>query len=427
MKILITQNHLADYAGSEMITLETASALSGSHDVTVYTNLFGAPIQRDFTKQNIPVITDDDTEVRLKDYDIIWVHHQLLPPSILQDLQKKEPKRPHFIFNHMSPYEPYEFPFLAELEPKIASLILVNSPETQKMALDHGLSENKIMMLDNPAPDEFYVKKPHARTLKSIAVITNHCPPELSEAIQLLREKGHAVDTIGRSFNNFKLVTPSLIKRYDLIVGIGKNVQLGLVAGIPVYVYDHFGGPGYLTLQNFSKARKHNFSGRGFDITRSAQEIADDITANHAKGSKSLLALHEKHATDFLLSSKLDGILRLLKASRPSRATLSTAESKGHTATLKLIRREFLNNKHLYSDLQNVLEATDDLRKQLYALGDKHNQLVNALATEQQKSSDLNHKLHIAKIELEQFPTRHVVRIRKTVAQQVKRNKSPSA
>ena len=35
--------------------------------------------------------------------------------------------------------------------------------------------------------------------------------------------------------------------------------------GVPVYVYDYLGGPGYLTEANFSLAERNNFSGRGFE------------------------------------------------------------------------------------------------------------------------------------------------------------------
>jgi len=33
---------------------------------------------------------------------------------------------------------------------------------------------------------------------------------------------------------------------------------------VPVYLYDHFGGCGWLTEDNFALAEWHNFSGRGF-------------------------------------------------------------------------------------------------------------------------------------------------------------------
>lgn len=51
---------------------------------------------------------------------------------------------------------------------------------------------------------------------------------------------------------------------YDSVISIGKTVQYCLASHISVFCYDHFGEPGYISRNNYDKARHHNFSGRGF-------------------------------------------------------------------------------------------------------------------------------------------------------------------
>lgn len=71
-------------------------------------------------------------------------------------------------------------------------------------------------------------------------------------------------------------VTPDLISQYDCVFTIGKTVQYCMISSTPVYVYDRFGGFGYLDAENFEKCAYANFSGRG-GITKSSEEIASEI------------------------------------------------------------------------------------------------------------------------------------------------------
>ena len=51
----------------------------------------------------------------------------------------------------------------------------------------------------------------------------------------------------------------SFLQQYDLVITIGRTVPRCLAMGVPVYVYDYLGGPGYLTEANFSLAERNNF------------------------------------------------------------------------------------------------------------------------------------------------------------------------
>ncbi len=70
---------------------------------------------------------------------------------------------------------------------------------------------------------------------------------------------------------------PEHLEGVSAVISIGKSVQNALLYGLPVYVYDHFGGPGWLSHVNFEKAEKYNFSGRCSNRKLSTEMIAREL------------------------------------------------------------------------------------------------------------------------------------------------------
>ena len=103
--VLITQNQLVNYAGSEIVTLELAEYFSGiGAQVTIATNLYGEPIKSDFSKlKNVKIIElNDNLELNTQNqYDVVWVHHSLIPLDVLRNIIEGGIK-PKIIYNHMS-------------------------------------------------------------------------------------------------------------------------------------------------------------------------------------------------------------------------------------------------------------------------------------------------------------------------------------
>ena len=81
-RFLITQSSLTQFAGSEIVALELASFLNEhSAKTTVFTWAYDGAIKSEFEKLNINVITNEE-KLHLKDFDYIWVQHQVIPSSI---------------------------------------------------------------------------------------------------------------------------------------------------------------------------------------------------------------------------------------------------------------------------------------------------------------------------------------------------------
>jgi hypothetical protein len=215
----------------------------------------------------------------LSEYDIVYCQHSMLlrlfstqPDNIIFGSS-----RPLFVYNHLSPYERFELPGGLS-EALTADLILANSPETATVIASFGRAFRNVEVMPNPAPIGFAVgRTPRtAKRLERLLVVSNHLPPEALEAINSLSSQGIDVHKIGIPERPRRL-SPEDLHKVDAVMTIGKTVQYAIRAACPVYIYDHFGGPGWLTSENFTKAEAVNFSGRDTPTHKTAQDIAQDL------------------------------------------------------------------------------------------------------------------------------------------------------
>lgn len=106
------------YNGSTMVTVELARYLTDEGaDVTIYAYAYDYPIKAEL--DNIDsfkvVVASDDESLSLNDFDYIWIHSQVLPVSIVDEMTHELPRHmPKFIFLHMSPFDwiPDERPYI---------------------------------------------------------------------------------------------------------------------------------------------------------------------------------------------------------------------------------------------------------------------------------------------------------------------------
>lgn len=326
LKILLTQNDISSINGSAIIIFELAKFFKyAGATVTVYTYFQHDPLKSIFKENGIFITNSDDT-LSLDNFDYVWVHQQVLPLSIIRELEfiHEKEKPPIFIFNHMSSldYIAEEFPYVWDLENKLSSLSLFNSLET-KEAQDNMLAKDMPKSLyQNPAPKHFSeTRTTKISGIKKILVISNHPPQEVIDLKEKFTKAGIKLVLLGENQEEYRLIDLELLEEYDLIISIGKTVQNCLVAGIPVYVYDHFGGPGYLDRLNLELAEHNNFSGRGFK-KKTSDEIYSEIIDNYDTAVGFIEAKRdsfmEKFTIDYLIAnifkhikkksySKLDG------------------------------------------------------------------------------------------------------------------------
>ena len=271
MKILITNLYLSTYRGSEVNCYELSRYFSAQgHEVNVFCFEKNEIFTKYFDKLNITVCTDVN-ELKYQQYDLIWAQHYVVLNVVLLSKIKSE----KIVFSSLSPFETFEFP------PSYAnklSICLANSFETKQQLESNNVNSDNIYVFPNSVDfDHFKYKETNSRLAK-IACVSNHPPIELVDAEfrYLLEKNGLQIDYLGAGYDIHTLIDQDVLLNYDCIITIGKTVQYAMALKIPVYCYDYFGGPGWISKANIDTAFRNNFSGRGFN-KKSTSEIIDEI------------------------------------------------------------------------------------------------------------------------------------------------------
>lgn len=268
-KVLLTNHFLREFTGAEVAIYDLAKFFKGMGcDVIVGAYYFDNPLLEHFKDLSIGLVQLNDVQAG-QHFDLIWAHHFTTLDYVLID---KEITASKVVFSTLSPTEILETPPLSF---KSVDVFLANSMETQSALKKLGLK--KSLVFPNPVDAGFFecdLKK--AGDLNTIAVISNHCSPEILQAMKQI--EGHGVEVVffGRGFN-FELLTPQRLVEFDAAISIGRTVQYCLALGVPIYCYDHHGGPGWINKQNLSKAAYYNFSGRCTPIHKPSDMIFAEL------------------------------------------------------------------------------------------------------------------------------------------------------
>lgn len=344
-----------------MVTLELVEEFATKGwQVDVFTNYLHDPFAKEFEdlKARGAVVSDDPDDFAAHAYDLIWVHHAVLPVTVLERFQYGE-KTPPIIWNHMSTMPGIESPILADIEASAAAQSLHNSVETMNEMLSYGLPHARSSVWPNPAPRQFLADlkcDSASQRLTSILVVSNHPPQELEDALRIIEAEGVQVVRIGQE--RASRVTPAVFGEVDAVVTIGKSVQYALCLGVPAYVYDHFGGPGWLTAENFENAASHNFSGRPERRRLTSEELAHEVLGGYALARRFTAESLTQNKDRFGLEQLVDTLLKKVLEEKP-RPPLSSAQARRWSAFARTQRD---NTRAVQSAWENIagLEARLD-------------------------------------------------------------------
>ena len=366
MKVLITNFRLNNYAGSELNSLRTAKTFKKKGaDVEVATFSYGLPISDDFQRENIKVTDINKSDTDYKHYDLIWCQHAAILTKLLFENKVTADR---IIYSSLGPKEPLEAP------PQYANLLTECLAVSNETKCQCEKEVNADFTIFPNAFDEIwtqgeYIHKPDR--LNSIAVITNHCADEVKTAADILTSRGYSVDFIGYTpYGKARLITPSVISKYDCVITIGKTVINALAMQKPVYCYDIYGGPGYLTTDNFDEVSENNFSGRGFSM-KTGEEISKEIEENFSMEvlniEKLANVVYENYSWERNFSSLMKGILDKNKVniekilsdfSNLARVNRSIIDFYNSNVALSSI------NNELSRQLNKQIEKNKDLKRQ---------------------------------------------------------------
>lgn len=274
-RVLITNLFFAKYTGSELHVLEMAKLFEKrGFEVTIAVFEKAYPLlEKAGTIHVVDVLNEELEDV---DYDIVFVQHYPVLDFLCCKYNISYKK---LIISKLSVINDLEHLPICTSD---ADLILCVSDECAAEVYKLIGKNQKVRVFKNSVSAEFfnsYVENGDNRNLKKIAIISNHVPEEL-RAFSQIGSKTYEIDYIGMQYTP-RFVNVELLKKYDLVITIGRTVQQCFALGIPVYVYDYFGGPGYINNDNFSLAERNNFSGRGGFGKKTALELKLDIESHY--------------------------------------------------------------------------------------------------------------------------------------------------
>lgn len=405
-KVLITHTLVQGFMGSTVVALELAAYLKehGAR-VTLYAAFIAEPMRSEFASRGITLIGEREAEaLRLEHLDFVWVQSQVLPLSLIRQLGQTLPDRlPMFVFNHMSAldYAPDEFPYLYGLEERLSSLsVCVSEEARQKVSGFFTKGFAPISLYRNPAPREFceLTYTPNAE-LRRVLIVSNHGPREVAEAGELLTARGLSVSTLGDHHDSAALVTADLLSQFDVVVTIGKTVQYCLVSGIPVFVYDHFGGFGYLDAENVMIAAATNFSGRG-GAKLTGEEIADEVVRGFAAGAAFQQARRDQFIAEYANSRVIPQVLsqarpRTVERLEPHRMEAALAAQRFGSRYYRAWGAEVLRIEEVRRAQAAQHEAQKEQRSALRGLDAARAALEQARQEERRVKSSLSYRVGV--------------------------------
>lgn len=332
-RILICTNDLHDLAGSELVALELAEhMLSDGWFVDIYTNDFGGAILADLhfhpLWNRVHVVIGERSAHFSDSYDLIWIQHSLLPDTIIDRLATDGVTAP-IVWNHMSSFVNIEMPILAAIENEIAAVSTAVSPLVIERIIEFGITPENTALFANPAPDRFadYIRAAPAARLERLLIVSNHPPSEVLQAAAILDAAAVTVDTLGARTTPVR-VAPALLADYDAVLTIGKTVQYALSMGTPAYVYDHFGGYGWLGDDNLEAAAFDTFSGRSSQRTLTAEALAAEVQAGYRTARTFAENRRTELAERWRLSTSISSLLADSRVSNASTARLTHAQAR---------------------------------------------------------------------------------------------------
>jgi len=355
--VLLATNHLVSYAGSELVIIELAEEFRrlGSQ-VSVFANQVGDLLRSEPVLQG-SLLTDRPD---LASFDFVWSQHLTLG----QLLPSKPDLLPNVVTVHLSPFELFEMP-LPRVENAVASLVVANSAETSAELVRLGIDPNLVHVFPNPAPFTFAeIRRRSISPLKNVLLVSHHPPAEVVALADRLRIQGLQVEQLGTGYEHRRL-RPQDLQNASAVISIGKTVQYCIQAGVPVFCYDHFGGPGWLTAENFETAGSFNFSGRGLQTRREAPELLSEFVNGYVRAAEFAANQRSEVTASYSLSDCLSTVLASRR--RPTEL-LSKAEWETARRFSCLVGRESADRLKACTSLATVQEQ----RNQEQAVSDEY-------------------------------------------------------
>lgn len=382
--ILFTSIVFKNFTGSELVVLSQINYfLEKGWDVDVFTLEYDQPL-KEIVDKRVNVITLDNVDRIKKNYDLIIARQYPTLDYVLFTLKVQAKRIYYEAVSYMLPIDAYPVYY------KHLTMIGAVSTNIIDQMKKYGYDMSNVYRMLNYASKEFFdVDYKCNNEIKKIAVVSNHVPKELEQFKEYTEKISNIKVDIYGEHHMYKLITPEVLKEYDVVISIAKTVFYALAMGIPCYTYDEDFTEGYITLDNYKENLMHNFAHGLGDNKKNAKKIYEDITDNYSSVIKQSTKLKEYAKNDFYFDTVMDKLYdEIMKREEVDYEFLYKEYSiLEYTSRTYIEDRNFLKKQELMwyhkslelGDLyQNELKKTIDLTGKYNVLLESYNSIINS-------------------------------------------------
>jgi hypothetical protein len=271
LRVLITNNTLADRAGSELYVRDLALALlKRGHRPIAYSMTLGE-VAEELRAATIPVVSDL-SQVGSPP-DIIHGHHHYETMTALLHF----PGTPALSFCHA--WQPWQE--TPPAFPRILRYIAVDETCRDRLVLENGVPEDRVTLLLNFVDLERFKARPPLPPAPKRALVFGNTLDDgngLSAIRAACRSLGISLDVAGLAAGNPVAHPEDALPSYDLVFAKARCALESLAVGAAVVLCDAAGMGGMVTSANFDQSRRFNFGVRTLTRRLDAVAIAEEIS-----------------------------------------------------------------------------------------------------------------------------------------------------
>jgi hypothetical protein len=342
LRILITNNALADRAGTELYVRDLSLSLQErGHTPLVYSTRLGG-VAAELHKATIPVL-DDLSHLPFKP-DIIHGQHHLDTMTALLSL----PGVPAIYFCHgWLPWE--EMP---PVFPRILRYVAVDRACLDRVLYEARIPEDKTLLLLNFVDlKRFQPRGPLPPKARRALIFSNRARQNnFAKSIrQACARFQIEVDVIGHSAGNPTGEPEKLLPQYDLVFAKGRAAMEALAVGNAVVVCDSAGCGPLVGTQNFDRLRSLNFGIRTMRPPVTVENVVEQIGHYDAKEAAKVSQLIRAQAdlertTDQLLDLYEEVIGEFKEAPQPD-PTAELQAAGAYLQSFSALAKRVLNGR----------------------------------------------------------------------------------
>jgi len=378
VRILITNNTLAERAGTELYVRDIAMALlARGHQPIAYSQVLGE-VAEELRAATVPVV--DDLHRIAEPPHVIHGHHHLETMTAIHHFSEV----PAVFFCHgWMPWQ--EVP---PAHPRIVRYLAVSEVCRQRLVHEGGVPPERTEVLLNFVDlGRFRPRSVLAKVCRRALLYSNNAGPNaIADVVgEACDRVGVRLDVAGIASGNPTDSPETLLPEYDLVFAKGRSALEAMAVGCAVVLCDAPGSGPLVDTKNFDALRSLNFGLGALSSPLSAESIAEQVERFDPNEAAAVTARVRSEAS---LSDVVDRLLELYREVEDADAASREAEGRATADYIRALAPRIKENDLFHHRLADAHEESNRWRREaeiateaMSRLEDEHEPLQRSAAS----------------------------------------------